>query len=260
MRRFLIAVGCLAILPATVHGQGRGGGGMGHAGFSAPHASAAMHASPSAGTHFSTGSRSLGPGRLVRTRSGSVVFRPSPNRTAVARSASANGRPGRALLSQDIVPGLGFDYTHSAAVHPRGIRGRGRGGEFLGAYFPFYGGGYYLPIYPDDVDEGAAADAQQVDNGGGYETAQTVDPNRPPEPSQDFVPSARSASEQESEEYVFVRRDGTLFFATAYAWQDGTLSYITSEGLRRSVTADKLDLDATQQFNEQRGLTFHLPA
>jgi hypothetical protein len=46
----------------------------------------------------------------------------------------------------------------------------------------------------------------------------------------------------------------------AYAWENGTLRYITSEGLRHTVTADKLDLDATQQFNEQRGLIFRLPA
>jgi hypothetical protein len=30
--------------------------------------------------------------------------------------------------------------------------------------------------------------------------------------------------------------------------------------LRHTVTADKLDLGATQQFNEQRGLTFRSPA
>ena len=58
---------------------------------------------------------------------------------------------------------------------------------------------------------------------------------------------------------MFVRRDGTVFFATAYAWENGTLRYITSEGLRHTVTADKLDLNATQQFNEQRGLTFRSP-
>ena len=63
-----------------------------------------------------------------------------------------------------------------------------------------------------------------------------------------------------TEEFVFVRRDGTVFFAVAYAWENGTLRYVTSEGLRRTVTRETLDLDATQQFNEQRGLNFRLPA
>jgi hypothetical protein len=34
---------------------------------------------------------------------------------------------------------------------------------------------------------------------------------------------------------------------------------VTNEGLRRSVAVDLLDLDATKQFNEQRGLSFRLP-
>jgi hypothetical protein len=61
-------------------------------------------------------------------------------------------------------------------------------------------------------------------------------------------------------EYVFVRRDGTVFFAVAYSWENGSLRYISSEGMRRSVSRDTLDLNATQQFNEQRGMTFRSPA
>jgi hypothetical protein len=63
-----------------------------------------------------------------------------------------------------------------------------------------------------------------------------------------------------SEQYVFVRRDGSVFFAVAYTWDAGNLYYVTQEGLRRSATRDSLDLDATQQFNEQRGLNFQSPA
>jgi len=68
-----------------------------------------------------------------------------------------------------------------------------------------------------------------------------------------------SSAASDNEEFVFVRRDGTVFFAVAYAWEKGTLRYITSQGLRRTVTQDTLDLDATRQFNEQRGLNFHSP-
>jgi hypothetical protein len=69
-----------------------------------------------------------------------------------------------------------------------------------------------------------------------------------------------SAAPRENEGYVFVRRDGTVFFAVAYTWENGTLRYVTSEGLRRSVAREALDLNATQQFNEQRGLNFRSPA
>jgi hypothetical protein len=68
-----------------------------------------------------------------------------------------------------------------------------------------------------------------------------------------------STGPAENDEFVFVRRDGSVFFAVAYSWEKGTLRYVTSQGLRHTVTQDALDLDATRQFNEQRGLNFRLP-
>jgi hypothetical protein len=57
-----------------------------------------------------------------------------------------------------------------------------------------------------------------------------------------------------------VRRDGGLLFAVAYSWDNGTLRYVTSDGVRKSVALESLDINATQQFNEQRGLSFRVPA
>jgi hypothetical protein len=91
-----------------------------------------------------------------------------------------------------------------------------------------------------------------------------ADPERPrharsshmaPEPE----PAGPPAPQRDVEEYVFVRRDGGLLFAVAYAWENGTLRYVTPDGLRRSIAKDALDLTATQQFNEQRGLSFRSP-
>jgi hypothetical protein len=263
MRRFLMAIVSLAALPAIASAQRGGMSGGAHVGASAPHASVASHAAPVSASHATShanyGVRPPSGMHWVRTRSGNVVARP------VQRTASSSQRAGsgRQLLSQDIVPGLGFDYPHLAAVHPNGNNGRNRNGRLVGAYFPFfYGGGSYLPLFPDDVDDAPAPDTQVADNSqpeppqpalrpGDYDGRQ----NRPSGPSRDVIPE-----EEQPEPYVFVRRDGTLFFATAYAWENGTLRYITAEGLRRTVTADKLDLNATQQFNEQRGLSFRLPA
>jgi len=89
------------------------------------------------------------------------------------------------------------------------------------------------------------------------ETQESTRRVRPREPA----PAELAAETQpESEQYVFVKRDGTVFFAVAYSWDNQTLRYVTQEGLRRSVTREALDLVATQQFNEQRGVNFHLPA
>ena len=49
-------------------------------------------------------------------------------------------------------------------------------------------------------------------------------------------------------------------FSAPYSWDNGTLRYVTREGQRRSISQDTLDMDATQQFNEQRGVNFHTPA
>jgi hypothetical protein len=241
----------------------------------APHM--AMRAAPSAGIRISGGTRMSSGGhsvaglsRFVRTRSGAIVPRPAPRTGTPIRTGSpirnrVPGGSGRVLRSQDdMVPGLGFDFPHFAATHPNGTHDRDRDRGFFGGFIPFFsGGGYYMPLFPDDIEEGPPADAQDATAAepepvqpaprpGDYELRQ----NRLPSPA-----SAQAAAEPEAaEQYVFVRRDGTVFFATAYAWENGTLRYITSEGLRHTVTSDKLDLGATQQFNEQRGLIFRSPA
>jgi hypothetical protein len=275
MRRFLIFAASLAFLSAIVSAQGRRGMGramgtgmarpamsapaMARPAMAAPHV--AMRSSPPVGSRYYAGHAYPGM-HYVRTRSGAIVLRPVARQTGVAMTARDN----RPILSED-VPGLGFDYSHLAAVHPQGIHGRGHGrgrnGGFVGAYFPFYGGGYYWPIFPDDAEDDQASaspaeEPQPVDSGE-PEPQQVAENEAPVRPSHDYVP-AKSAAPQDTDEYVFVRRDGTLFFAAAFAWENGTLRYITREGLRRTLSLDQLDLSATQQFNQQRGLNFRLPA
>jgi hypothetical protein len=158
------------------------------------------------------------------------------------------------------VPGLGFDYAHFAATHPNGVRGRGRHSRSDGAVlFPFFDGGYFVPTGPGALDD-VAGNGQTEDDGAEQAEADFADrpvrihsADRPPE----YGPPA---AQPDVPEYVFVRRDGTLFFAVAYSWDRDSLRYISTGGVRRSVSRDTLDLNATQQFNEQRGMTFRSPA
>jgi hypothetical protein len=130
-------------------------------------------------------------------------------------------------------------------------------------FFPFFGGGFFLPgSVAATEDSSAAENAQQEDADAGtreyvrrYRASQRAEV---PAPVQ--AVETDSAALRDSEEFVFVRRDGTLFFAVAYAWENGTLRYVNSQGLRQTVKQDALDLGATQQFNELRGLNFHSPA
>ena len=258
MRRFLIFAASLAVLPALASAQARGMGrgtisGMVRPTMACPHV--ATHAPSTVGIHTTAKTGTVTGMHLVRTRSGAVVLRPAQHVNGRVRNSGSSG----AILSQD-VPGLGFDYPHFAATHPQGSHDRDRNQRFAGAFIPLFGGGgYYMPLFPEDVEEAPAAEAQQINN---EEAPAAPAPRseRVVESPQSYSAAPQPAPQQESDQYVFVRRDGTLFFAVAYAWENGTLRYITGEGIRHTVTADKLDLDATQQFNEQRGLNFRLPA
>jgi hypothetical protein len=156
------------------------------------------------------------------------------------------------------VPGLGFDYSHVAATHPNGVKGRHHRNDGA-VLFPFFDGGYFVPTGPGLVED-AQGEGPQTENAEEEENSGPVE--RPARTrSADRLPAlGPPAPQRDVPEYIFVRRDGTVFFAVAYSWDKGALRYVSSEGLRRSVARDTLDLDATQQFNEQRGMTFRAPA
>jgi len=156
------------------------------------------------------------------------------------------------------VPGLGFDEPHLAATCGPAAVGAGRHRRQAPFFFPIFDGGFFLPSSPVIMEEGAAPAPQPeaTDEGG----ADAPERMKVSQAAPARAAETASPAPQESEQFVFVRRDGTVFFAVAYVWENGALRYITSEGLRRTVSQDALDLAATQQFNEQRGLNFRLPA
>jgi hypothetical protein len=202
------------------------------------------------------------PGARIAARTG-----PLHSRTTTVRITRRSAGTRRHIEADDTafasdfipVPGLGFDMAHLAATRGPEAVGAGRHRRQVPFFFPFFDGGFFLPTSPVIVEEAAVPEAQQE---AGAEAEVVEAPRRarviPPASAPEV--EAPSAVTRQPEEFVFVRRDGTVFFAVAYAWENGTLRYITSEGLRRSLARDALDLNATQQFNEQRGLNFRLPA
>ena len=186
----------------------------------------------------------------------------SPNRIV-----SLNPNFGNASFVSNNVPGLGFDYPHLAAVSPKGGQ-LGRNFRFRQTV-PFGFGGFLIStpeIYVDNPQAVAEAQETAAEQGDAdaqaqFEAAQmqayragqqSVAQQAPPPPAPE--PAADPAS------YVFVMRDGAVVFAVAYSWDNGTLRYVTPEGQRKSVAADSLDMDATTQFNESRGLSFRVGA
>jgi len=256
MVRQIILAGFVVLLPAGVQAQGRGA--MRAASHAVGIAPRAVTQAPRAATaQTMPGTRMAPRGGAARPRLAAPGVRNrGPQITTQRRidEGDRRFRPGCGLA-----PGLGFDAVHQAAVCGSGTLGFGRGGFQGAGFFPFFDGGYSEPDFPGPVDEASAAPAPQPE-ATDAEAHQTDRRYRAPEPAPAPAAQTASSAPADNEQFVFVRRDGTVFFAVAYTWENGTLRYVTSQGSRRTVTQDALDLDATRQFNEQRGLNFQLPA
>lgn len=58
---------------------------------------------------------------------------------------------------------------------------------------------------------------------------------------------------------ILVRRDGQVVMAVAFTTSGDRLTYITTDGLRRSFPVAELDADATRQMNSVNGTSVALP-
>jgi hypothetical protein len=260
MHRWFVLLGSVAFLPQFVSAQHHSAMSMGMAtarpGVVSPRAG--MHAAPTATFRASTGTQSTTRVVTAHPRNrGTAVPVIRNNNNQLRRPADFDEDTG---FSEDFngVPGLGFDEVHLAATRGRrAVSGR-RFDRFNTGFFPLFDGGFLFPSAA--VIEQPPANETQPEEAAEPETQDSARRVRYREPATAYPVETSSGPQGESEQYVFVRRDGTLFFAVAYSWENQTLRYITQEGLRRSVTREALDLAATRQFNEQRGLNFILPA
>ena len=165
-----------------------------------------------------------------------------------------NGNP---VVNGYPVPGDGFDYTHYFAVHPNAGHCRRCFGN--GFVVPSIDGGFYLP-FPMYAEQ--PAEAQPAEESAAMEQASNTGEEQGPPDNYYNLPvrTAPQPAPKPQAEYVFVRTDGSLIFAVAYSWIDDRLQYVTEEGLRRTVPVNTLDMAATQQFNDQRGVPIQPPA
>jgi hypothetical protein len=58
--------------------------------------------------------------------------------------------------------------------------------------------------------------------------------------------------------FILVRRDGRILFASVFSVVGSQLQYVTPEGIRRTLPISELDAGATQQMNEARGTTVQI--
>jgi hypothetical protein len=175
------------------------------------------------------------------------------------------------------VPGLGFDFPHLAA-----ISGALRNGSFRfghrhhfeqGSFVPILFGGYpYYPYYADDLgyDQQGQQPAQQPPQQSQPQPQIIV--IQLPVPAQQAADSGNDAgnlsatgSATQAEvpirdvgNFILVRRDGRILFASVFSVVGTQLQYVTPEGIRRTLEISDLDEDATQQMNEARGTTVQI--
>jgi len=137
-----------------------------------------------------------------------------------------------------------------------------------GSYYP-WGGYYYAVPYYGYYDDGGYDEAPPEDQyNGGPTVFDRRGPGQVPRPPavESSAPvgqlsdaSAAPSSEPAQPETVLIFKDGHQLEVENYAIVGSTL-YDLTEGRKRRIALDELDLAATAKQNEDRGVDFQLPA
>jgi hypothetical protein len=172
------------------------------------------------------------------------------------------------LLGDFPVPGLGFDYPHLAAVTrnlevralvdpvtqqqlalARQIRRETPALPVVPVFFPPTPAVVVPPVVVVQQLVGEPPGERAV-----------VEPVAAPVSQETVAPSLPPPPVPELEQIVFLRRDGTLVLAVAFSIRGDRIVYVTPEGIRRSLHLAELDLEASEQMNEERGTSLQLRA
>ena len=128
--------------------------------------------------------------------------------------------------------------------------------SFTGGGYYVLGGGYGYPVARPEEEEPESAPAPVQ--------PQVIVLQQPPEqkaPTQadsDFQQEA-APSVQDEGQFVLVLRDGSQVQALAFMRSKDSVTYITTEGARRSIALADLDPSETMRVNQERGTPLKLP-
>jgi hypothetical protein len=173
------------------------------------------------------------------------------------------------------VPGLGFDFPHLAAING-GWRFNSEqfghhGHRVRESFVPIFFGGYayaYDDLSSDQQDQ--QDDQLNVQQSQPQPQNPLIQQSVPDQQGADAGADRGNLSASVSEpqadvpipdvgNFIFVRRDGRVLFASVFSVVGSQLQYVSPEGIRRTLAMSDVDTDATQQMNEARGTTvqFH---
>jgi hypothetical protein len=252
--QFAAAVLAASLLCSPARTQRRGG--VASVGMSSARLAPASRASFATAAPFAA-PRTIGQFRSIRllpggqvtpafsTFTNSVWFRSVNRATAFGTGSQFSAAPSNGGVRGNLNTNLG-----------RGRRGQTLLGPIVIAGYPYY---YYGDTYDDSSSyaqppqqgsmdqQPGPGDAVQQDAGSGNDLG-----------APSTISQAPAAAVPDVGEFVLVRRDGGILFASAFSVVRDQLRYITPEGIRRSVAMADLDAAATQQMNEARGTTVQL--
>jgi len=145
-------------------------------------------------------------------------------------------------------------------------------------WYPVYlGGGYYSPYLTPDPAMGTSGPAAPPDASAPPPAQQPVTPviinynyNYPtgPPPGPPANVSNQQPRNQEDEDtsgpepshYLIAMKDHTIYVATAYWVDGGTLHYFTSGNVHNQVSVAEVDREFTERLNKEAGVDVKIPA
>jgi hypothetical protein len=228
-------------------------------------AGAQGHASHHAGSPASMG-RSSSSGAHTGTRGSTSNTTGVTSTTATSNTIQLNTDSLTLQQLLNPVPGLGFDFSHLAAIN-RNLdvqslidpltRMRLAQAERLLRETPVV-----TPVFFGFGDSGAQPIVVQqpqpqiiVLQQPAPQPAPAVEAAPAPEPVAAPAPDSRPDAGQ----FILVLRDGSQITAVAFSRQDSRIVYITPDGRRRSLAISGLDAAATILINEEHGTSLQLP-
>jgi hypothetical protein len=206
----------------------------------------------------------------------------------VADPAGVIGSTGGAGFGRLIYPGTGapaaarnprLPGSPQGAFPPPQIPHRSHTIPVAVPYPVFYGGGYYdydapqapLAPYSQGPYQGSGYDPMtqppvviinqyfRPDSANPVIRDYSNVPLPVPEPSQANGDQTATASDQQIM-FLIAMKDHTIYPAVAYWVEADTLSYITVQGAKNSVSLDLVDRDFSKQINKERKVEFGLPS
>jgi hypothetical protein len=178
---------------------------------------------------------------------------------------------GASPFGRIIFPGTGapasVTTTTNAPLPPPNVPHPAHGGSGLIAYPVYLPVGNYLQYTPPQAPMASSyTSTPQVPEAPVVIVNQYFRPDPAMQPEVSLTqpvpaPEERVTSDNQDKETIFLiaMKDHTIYAASSYWVEDGTLNYVTIQGSQNSASLDLVDRDLSRRLNKNRNVAFGLP-